>query len=177
MPDIKSEKETNLLVSSEDFPSHNCHDSCWTDCHIFCTGKKTALEKEKQKWGASPSKKAIDKAAKVGWVETILRGQTGHYSICNSLRHHILDFKDQQRKHKILNLTLKSGSKVYLLEILSTDNIIVSHMLSHLWDDRQSNCYACYHVRDQPLQAVFWQPAQNGNPAFHLLKFEPLSFL
>ena len=45
-----------------------------------------------------PAQEAIDEAAKVGWVESILGRKSGYYRIGNTLRHHILQF-EWKKKH------------------------------------------------------------------------------
>ena len=65
-----------------------------------------------------PAQEAIDEAAKVGWVESILGRKSGYYRIGNTLRHHILQFEWKKKTYFYIFVKLEIIKKIILHNIM-----------------------------------------------------------
>ena len=132
--------------------------------HLLCWRKR------KQIWeiivnSFPPAQEAIDEAAKVGWVESILGRKSSYYGIGNTLRHHIL-----QLEWKIYRYLYICETRNHEKDCPLQHFVWLRWIWFHLWYDGEAHGDASDHVGDEPLHGVLGQPCQDRDSAFHLFK-------
>ena len=132
--------------------------------HLLCWRKRKQIWEIKVN-SFPPAQEAIDEAAKVGWVESILRRKSGYYGIGNTLRHHILHF---EWKINIFLYICETGN--HKKDCPPQHCVWVRWIWFHLWYDGEADGDAGDHVGDEPLHGVLGQPCQDRDSAFHLFK-------